>query len=127
MRAPAQPGLAGEGQDGQGAEWGTGGRIFFGGEVRRAARTDANHAEIVAAFRKLGCSVLSLAAMGKGCPDLLVAKHGQSLLVEVKDGAKPPSARTLTPDQEAFRRGWKGGIVVAIGLDDVPEIVREFA
>lgn len=44
-----------------------------------------------------------------------------------KDGAKPPSARVLTPDQEAFRRGWNGGIVVAIGLDDVPEIVREFA
>ena len=44
--------------------------------MRRAARVDSNHIEIVKAFRKLGCSVLSLASLGKGVPDLLVAVHG---------------------------------------------------
>ena len=52
--------------------------------MRRAARTDSNHLELVKAFRTLGCSVLSLAAVGKGVPDLLVSIKGITWLVEVK-------------------------------------------
>lgn len=40
--------------------------------MRRAARTDANQTAIVEALRKCGASVQSLAAVGKGVPDLLV-------------------------------------------------------
>lgn len=95
--------------------------------MRRAAKVDANHAEIAKAFRELGCSVLSLAQMGDGCPDLLVAKHGYSVLVEVKDGSKPPSERRLTPDQQDFHAKWLGLIMIAEGLSDVVEIMRELA
>ena len=42
--------------------------------MRRAARTDANQAEIVAALRGVGASVQPLHAVGQGCPDLLVGK-----------------------------------------------------
>ena len=52
--------------------------------MRRNAKVDANHFEIVAAFRKLGASVLSLANLGRGVPDLLVAWCGVTMLVEVK-------------------------------------------
>jgi hypothetical protein len=40
--------------------------------VRRAAKVDANHGEIVKALRSAGCGVLDLSAVGNGCPDLLV-------------------------------------------------------
>jgi len=94
--------------------------------MRRAAKVDANHGEIVAALRAAGCGVLDLSAVGSGCPDLLV--HGPTYpwrhtLLEVKDGAKPPSARKLTPDQEKFHAGWKGFIHVVKSVDEAFDAV----
>lgn len=89
--------------------------------MRRAAKVDDNHGEIVQALRDAGCGVLSLAAVGKGCPDLLV--HGplypwRHTLLEVKDGSKPPSARRLTPDQAKFHEAWKGWIHVVTSVEE---------
>jgi hypothetical protein len=97
--------------------------------VRRAARTDANHSAIVQAFRDLGCSVLSLAAVGKGCPDLLIARptkfsSSAMALIEVKDGSKKPSAQKLTEDQEKFHAHWKGRIFLCRSIVEVPGIVE---
>jgi len=39
----------------------------------KAARTDANQSEIVAGLRAIGATVQPLHAVGKGCPDLMVA------------------------------------------------------
>jgi hypothetical protein len=83
-----------------------------GGTVRRAAKVDANQSEIVAAFRKAGATVTPLHAVGQGCPDLLVGFRGVNYLVEVKDGAKPPSARKLTPDQVSWHDTWRGQVAV---------------
>lgn len=74
--------------------------------MRRAAKRDANHAAIVAALRRCGCLVLDLGAVGNGCPDLLVNWAGVLTLLEVKDSAKPPSARKLTDDQLLFHAVW---------------------
>lgn len=68
----------------------------------RAARVDANQAEIVEALRKAGCFVQSLATIGKGCPDLMVGHEHKWFVMEVKDGAKPASARKLTKDEEQW-------------------------
>lgn len=89
--------------------------------MRRPAKVDANHPQIVAALRAAGCWVMDLSAVGKGCPDLLV--HGpvhswDFKLLEVKDGSKPPSARKLTPAQIEFHAGCRGPVVV---VKDVPE------
>ena len=55
--------------------------------MRRAAKIDGNHTEIVKEFRGYpGVTVLSLAAIGKGVPDLLVAFRGVTWLVEIKMG-----------------------------------------
>jgi len=77
-------------------------------QVRRAAKIDANQAQIVADLRTKGVQVLSLAAVGGGVPDLLCGWKGRLVLLEVKDGAKVPSARRLTPFQEAFHQEWEG-------------------
>lgn len=91
--------------------------------MRRAAKVDANHAEIVRTLRSAGCGVLDLSAVGNGCPDLLV--HAPTfpacrmpVLLEVKDGKKPPSARALTPAQERFHREWKGWVFVVTSPDE---------
>ena len=86
--------------------------------MRRAARVDANHADIKAAFLKLGCSVLDLSQLGEGCPDLLIGYGGLSICVEVKDGAKPPSARKLTAAQRDWHLDWTGGVRIVEDMED---------
>ena len=80
----------------------------------RAARTDANHGEIVQAYRDHGWRVLSLARLGDGAPDLLVADQAEQLhLVEVKT----PKGR-MRPQQEYFTaQGWFVRVVRSV--DDV--------
>ncbi len=93
--------------------------------MRRAGKRDANHAQIRTALRDVGCSVLDLGNVGEGCLDLLVATpRGRTLLMEIKDGTKPPSARKLTPDQEAFIRAWKGEVVVVLSREEALDVVR---
>ena len=82
--------------------------------MRLRARTDANHSAIVEFFRAAGASVLDLSRVGHGCPDILIGYQHRSVLVEIKDGSKCPSRRTLTEDQQAFMRSWRGGPVVTI-------------
>lgn len=67
--------------------------------MRRAARTDRNHTEVMAALRKVGAQVTDTSAVGHGFPDLVASFRGKWHLIEVKDGNKPPSRRKLTTDQ----------------------------
>ncbi|MDE4176380.1 hypothetical protein PXK01_19665 [Phaeobacter sp. PT47_59] len=78
-----------------------------------AAKVDANQGEIVAALRRAGASVTPTHAAGEGFPDLAGGFRGETFLIEVKDGAKPPSARKLTPDQEKWHATWRGQKAVA--------------
>ncbi len=65
--------------------------------MKLAARIDANQPDLVAFFRAHGCEVESLAAVGKGVPDLLIAWGHKLALVEIKT-----EAGKLTPDQVKF-------------------------
>jgi hypothetical protein len=78
-----------------------------------ARRADANQPDIVSCLRKLGFAVVSLHRVGEGVFDLLVAKHGLNLLVEVKDGVKVPSRREYTDKQRRFNFAWSGMHCVA--------------
>lgn len=92
--------------------------------MRRAAKTDRNQAEIVNALRRMGATVEPLHAVGKGCPDLLVGFRGRNVLLEVKDGLKPPSERKLTVDQVEWHGGWKGQVAVVLDADAAMAIVQ---
>jgi Holliday junction resolvase len=81
----------------------------------RAAKVDANHVQVVEALRAAGATVQSLAAVGKGVPDLLVSFKGVNLLMEVKDGNKSPSRQKLTEDQIKFHGAWQGPISIVDG------------
>ena len=86
--------------------------------MRRAARIDANQTQIVSALRSVGASVELLSAVGKGCPDLLVGYRGMNILMEVKDGRKPPSERKLTSDQIVWHTQWKGVVFLVTSVHD---------
>lgn len=89
----------------------------------RTAKVDANQGEVVQALRNIGCTVQLLHAVGKGCPDLLCGYRGVNVLIEVKDGSKPPSARTLTPDQVKWHGSWAGQVHVAASVDEALGVV----
>ena len=91
--------------------------------MRRAAKLDANHGAIVQVLLDLGCTVQSLAAVGGGVPDLLIGWRGLNLLLEVKDGDKPPSERRLTPKQALWHRDWRGQVMTAENVEDALQAV----
>lgn len=94
--------------------------------MRRAARIDDNHNEVVGALRQIpGVTVLDLAVVGKGCPDLLVGFRGRNYLMEIKDGSKPPSRRRLTDDQVAWHENWTGQAVVVHSADQAVEYLTK--
>jgi hypothetical protein len=81
--------------------------------MRRANRIDDNQNDIVTALRKAGATV-RIISQGEGIPDLLVGFRGETMLMEVKDGDKPPSARALTDAEKKFFDDWRGGLLVIV-------------
>jgi hypothetical protein len=86
----------------------------------RHRRTDANQAAIVRAFRALGWSVQDLSLVGRGCPDLAVARNGKNLFVEVKQ----PKA-DLTDDEAIWHEEWRGPVVIVRTVEDVAKLTAE--
>ena len=74
--------------------------------MRRAARRDAGEQDIIQAMRACGAYVKAVNA--EGTFDLLCHYNGRTLLLEVKDGTKPPSARRLTDAEQRFHDEWPG-------------------
>lgn len=91
--------------------------------MRRAARVDANHHEIVKALRAIGASVADTSAVGQGFPDLVCGFRGRNWLLECKDGSKPPSARKLTPAQIEFKATWRGHWAVVTTAAEAIEVI----
>ena len=91
--------------------------------MRRAAKVDQNQDQVVSALRAAGAKVQSLAAVGKGVPDLLCQYEGTFYLIEVKDGRKPPSQRKLTEDQVKWHEEWKSAF---LGVVESPDEALKF-
>lgn len=95
--------------------------------MRRAARIDANQDQIVSALRAAGATV-RVVTQGNGLPDLLVGYRGYTLLLEVKDGKKAPSARKLTEAEQKFFNEWRGGMLAIVeSVDEALDILKRCA
>jgi len=92
--------------------------------MRFRAKVDRNQSEIVQALRDIGCSVQSLAALGKGVPDLLVGRRGRNWLMEVKDGKSSPSKRKLTEDEESWHAHWQGNVTTVSSIEEAIQVVQ---
>lgn len=86
--------------------------------MRTKAKVDANQKEITMALRGIGASVTPTHQLGSGFPDLCVGFQGRNLLLEVKDGEKPPSARKLTQDEQEWHDSWRGQVCIVNSVDD---------
>ena len=96
--------------------------------MRKRARRDSNHTDIVGTFKACGCTVLDTASLGNGAPDIIVAinkKH--TICIEIKDGTLSPSRRVLTLDELTFMQTWKGQYEIVTSVDDVIALLRERA
>jgi hypothetical protein len=73
--------------------------------MRRAAKVDANQAEIVEALRWKGATVACTHQMGQGFPDVVAGIPGSlfNLLLEIKR-----SRGKLTNDEGVFHCTWAG-------------------
>ncbi len=92
--------------------------------MRRAARRDDGEDEIVKALREAG-AVVRVVTQGDGIPDLLVGYNGFTILMEVKDGTKPPSKRKLTEAEEKFFAEWTGGMLVIVNsVEEALEVLK---
>ncbi len=81
--------------------------------TRTASRIDKNQTEIVAGLRKAGYSVLSLASLGRGVPDILVASPTRTMLMEIKEGK-----HKLNKQQMAWHNKWPALVYVVRSLED---------
>ena len=81
-------------------------------------------AELIAAFEAAGARVVSLAAVGDGCPDLLVGYRGRIALCELLLGPTGPRA-SCSPERLAWYQAWRGSPVTVLHtVDDVAHVLR---
>lgn len=91
--------------------------------MRRAAKVDDNHNEIVDALRQIGASVKPVHAL-KGFVDIVVGYRGINYLIEIKDGKKPPSKQKLTEDEQKFHDEWKGQAIVVKNVTEALAVLQ---
>jgi hypothetical protein len=88
--------------------------------MRLKPRLDSTHAAIVAALKRIGCRVQSLAAVGGGVPDLLVSYRGGRVLLLLECKSK---GGTLTAAQRKFHDEWPV-VVCRTPEEAVAEVVK---
>ena len=94
--------------------------------MRRVAKVDSNHTEIVNGLRKYGASVLQTHQL-KNCFDIIVGYKGVNIIMEIKDGNKPQSQRKLSEGEQKFKDTWKGGEYhVVLCLDDAINVLKKY-
>jgi hypothetical protein len=77
-------------------------------------RADGNHAEIVAALKRIGASVADTHRVGGGFPDAVVGFRGLTTLLELK-----LPGRDLEPHQRDWHAVWRGSpVLVAHTVDE---------
>lgn len=94
-------------------------------EMTRYTRTkrDSNHGDVTKALERVGCTVLDLAAVGDGAPDLCVGYGTRNYLIEVVGPDKlkrfPPCGRT--DNQREWHEVWRGSVLTVTSAEDAIE------
>ncbi len=90
----------------------------------RACRIDANQPEIVKYFRSHGFAVLLIHTL-KNCADIIISYSGNTAVIEIKDGKKPPSQRKLTEGEFKFKNEWLGQYFICESIEDADKIIEK--
>lgn len=94
--------------------------------MRRRARKDDNHREIVEAFQKIGCLVLDMSHAGGGWPDLIVNDHATLRMVEIKNPKTSYGRRGLNALQQKFAGDSAAQMAIVRTVDDVIALVGQW-
>lgn len=93
---------------------------------RWARRIDKAQPAIVAELRAQGYGVLHTYTIGKTAPDMVVAKGGATVLVEIKTPGREKHDRLGQREaQRAAREAWPGEWIQATSATDVVRWFRE--
>ena len=93
--------------------------------MHKYGKRDANQLSIISDLRRLGCTVLDLASVGSGCPDILVGNCGVNYLFEIKTRHKPAwKISKLTADQIDFFKTWDGQKARIETVEQAIKIIR---
>jgi Holliday junction resolvase len=82
-------------------------------------KTDKNQQEIIDLLRRVGCTVISLHAVGNGCPDILVGKNGVNYLFEVKS-----EGGQLNENEIMHFSTWRGQSHVIRNAEQAIDLIR---
>ena len=88
-------------------------------------RVDDNQAGIHDRLFEWGCSVESIASVGKGCPDSLVGYMGENFIFEIKNPKRKPCERKLRDNQLEWHTNWKGHVNKIETFEEAVEIIKE--
>lgn len=91
--------------------------------VDRHRRRDGNHRQIIDGLIALGCTVLDTADLGHGAPDCIAGWRGLNFLFEIKNPARPKSARKLSADEQAFCSAWAGQYDIIETVEDAWAVI----
>lgn len=91
--------------------------------MRRAAKVDQVQDQVVSALRAAGARVQSLAAIGRGCPDILVVYEpnppaSQMYLMELKTGKAEPNDL-----QKKWHIAWQAPVYVVRSADEALKVI----
>jgi|TARA_R110000824_G_scaffold132891_1_gene295430 hypothetical protein len=89
----------------------------------RAARTDTNAKDIDKALERIGATVAKTDGVASGFPDRVVGFNGKNILLEYKDGSRPPSRRRLNPLQKEWHKRWAGQVAVVNSPEEAIAVV----
>ena len=94
--------------------------------MRRRARKDANHDDVVKELRMAGFSVLETHQLGDDKPDLVVGGYGLTGLVELKpiDCTPDASEKARAQRQAAYLDAWAGDLAFVASTSE--QIIKRF-
>ena len=87
--------------------------------MRRAARQDNNHHELVEALKKIGAKCYFV---GKPV-DILCGFRGRNYLLEIKRPDKRGQLSAITQEQRDFMAGWSGQVAIVHTIDEAIHLV----
>ena len=89
--------------------------------MRKYGKRDRNQPEIVKVLRRIpGVSVMDIASVGNGAPDLVAGYRGENWLFEVKsESGRKRKNGGLTPAEHAFAVNWQGQWSCASNVEEI--------
>lgn len=84
-------------------------------------KRDKSHLPIALGLAACGYSVVDLASVGSGCPDLLVSSKTDTVLIEIKESSADNGRISI--NQLEFMSSYHGLVAFATTLDDARSIM----